>query len=196
MFAYCISDPINYMDPNGTEEEVLGWWAATMWWLCGVDGPSPIGDIVYGAGVVILTTVSLCQLSSNYTTNTPAVDPIPASRPLSAPKSADAIPHIDEKTVEKETTGTSFTQYRYWTVKKIGGLILPEHPLTYKEACLWVASLNDILCIDKAAAFGIVKFYPSRINDAPHRCKDGYLPHFHLNNGRLHKHDNHIWYYK
>ena len=51
MFAYC--NPAIFVDNGGTVgEEAAGWWASTMWWLCGIDGFLPIGDIVYGAGLV------------------------------------------------------------------------------------------------------------------------------------------------
>ena len=48
MFAYCNNNPAIFVDNGGTVgEEAAGWWASTMWWLCGIDGFLPIGDIVY-----------------------------------------------------------------------------------------------------------------------------------------------------
>ena len=58
-FAYCINNPLRFIDESGNEEGVLEWWAATMWWLCGADGPIPIGDIIYAGGAVILFVVDL-----------------------------------------------------------------------------------------------------------------------------------------
>ena len=37
------------IDPTGNSGECAAW-SGSMWWLCGVDGPLPVGDIVYGAG--------------------------------------------------------------------------------------------------------------------------------------------------
>ena len=55
MFAYCNNNPVNRIDPDGHDSSVAEWWMSTMWWLCGIDGPYPIGDIIY-LGV----TVALC----------------------------------------------------------------------------------------------------------------------------------------
>ena len=58
MFAYCNNNPVIFVDNGGTlGEEAAGWWASTMWWLCGIDGFLPIGDIVYGAGLVVCAFV-------------------------------------------------------------------------------------------------------------------------------------------
>ena len=58
MFAYCNNNPAIFVDNGGTVgEEAAGWWASTMWWLCGIDGFLPIGDIVYGAGLVVCAFV-------------------------------------------------------------------------------------------------------------------------------------------
>ncbi len=58
MFAYCNNNPVIFVDNGGTVgEEAAGWWASTMWWLCGIDGFLPIGDIVYGAGLVVCAFV-------------------------------------------------------------------------------------------------------------------------------------------
>ncbi len=58
MFAYCNNNPAIFVDNGGAVgEEAAGWWASTMWWLCGIDGFLPIGDIVYGAGLVVCAFV-------------------------------------------------------------------------------------------------------------------------------------------
>ena len=51
MFAYCDNSPVFLVDHDGDEAETVEWWAATMWWLCAVDGPIPVGDIIYGIGL-------------------------------------------------------------------------------------------------------------------------------------------------
>ena len=53
MFAYCLNNPVNFVDRDGKSAEPVTW-AATMWWLCGVDGPIPIGEAVYGLVFVVL----------------------------------------------------------------------------------------------------------------------------------------------
>ena len=53
MFAYCNNNPVNFIDPFGHDAEALEWWVSTMAWLCAVDGPYPIGDIIFGLGVVV-----------------------------------------------------------------------------------------------------------------------------------------------
>ena len=58
MFAYCNNNPVIFVDNGGTAgEEAAGWWASTMWWLCGMDGFLPIGDIVYGVGLIVCAFV-------------------------------------------------------------------------------------------------------------------------------------------
>ena len=54
MFAYCLNNPVNYIDRDGTNAEAVQWWTSTMWWLCGADTVLPVGDIIYGAGILIL----------------------------------------------------------------------------------------------------------------------------------------------
>ena len=52
MFAYCNNNPVNRIDPDGHDSYIWEW-LTTMWWLCLVDGPYPIGDIVFGLGVLV-----------------------------------------------------------------------------------------------------------------------------------------------
>ena len=63
MFAYCLNNPAKYVDINGTNPEDAVAWTSTMWWLCALDGPLPIGDIIYGAGIVILVVVAVAAVS-------------------------------------------------------------------------------------------------------------------------------------
>lgn len=49
MYTYCNNDLIMYIDPYG---RAAGELAASLWWLCGVDGLLPIGDIIYGVAIV------------------------------------------------------------------------------------------------------------------------------------------------
>lgn len=59
MFAYCLNNPVNYVDVDGNTAEALQWWMSTMWWLCGVDAMLPVGDAIFGTGILILGIYSL-----------------------------------------------------------------------------------------------------------------------------------------
>ena len=54
MFAYCNNNPVNRIDPDGHDSYVWEW-ITTMWWMCFADAQLPVGDIIYGAGIAILT---------------------------------------------------------------------------------------------------------------------------------------------
>ena len=88
MFAYCINNPVNFIDVCGYNAEALSWWAGAGWTLCFVDGPIPIGEVVYGAGVVVLGVVTWFaaedeSAESNIAASKsrPKYDPDPYARP-------------------------------------------------------------------------------------------------------------------
>ena len=59
-YAYCLNNPIRYMDEGGeSAAEALSWWTTTMWWLPAIDGIFPAGEIVFGAGILILGVAAL-----------------------------------------------------------------------------------------------------------------------------------------
>ena len=64
MFAYCNNNPVNRIDPDGHDSSVVEWWMSTMWWLCGIDGPVPVGDIVY-LGVAVSLCIYAVAVSSS-----------------------------------------------------------------------------------------------------------------------------------
>jgi len=59
MFSYCLNNPVNFVDRSGNNAEAVQWWTSTMWWLCGADTVLPVGDIIYGAGILILGVYAL-----------------------------------------------------------------------------------------------------------------------------------------
>lgn len=59
MFAYCLNNPVNYIDKNGINAEALQWWIAGMGWLPFVDLALPIGDILYAGGILFLGAIML-----------------------------------------------------------------------------------------------------------------------------------------
>ena len=50
MFAYCENNPVNLSDNSGHAGELTAGWAGSMWWLPFIDGPIPIGEIIYFVG--------------------------------------------------------------------------------------------------------------------------------------------------
>ena len=86
-FAYCVNNPTNYVDYTGEDATaILGGWTSTMWWLHLVDGPIPVGDIIYWAGVATLGTIALGSVIysnlSSASTNT-------SSKPTTNTKDSD-----------------------------------------------------------------------------------------------------------
>ena len=68
MFAYCLNNPVNYIDVQGNTAEALQWWTAGMAWLPFVDSVLPIGDFIYGVGIVAL---GICALNEADTVTIP-----------------------------------------------------------------------------------------------------------------------------
>jgi len=59
MFAYCLNNPVNFIDKDGEEAEVLQFWMTGMSWLPFVDTVLPIGDIIYVGGILVLGAIVL-----------------------------------------------------------------------------------------------------------------------------------------
>ena len=90
MFVYCLNNPINLKDLDGkTAESSLLGWTTSMWWLAAIDGPLPIGDIVFATGVLLFAVGIICSIDTYenagityYSTNkTNISDPDPYARP-------------------------------------------------------------------------------------------------------------------
>ena len=61
MFAYCLSNPVNFADRIGKDAEALQWWITRMGWLPFSDTALPISDIIYIGGILLLGAVSLAS---------------------------------------------------------------------------------------------------------------------------------------
>ena len=55
LFVYAYNNPIRYVDYTGQSvTAALATWVSTAWGLTLVDGPLPVGDIIYGVGCAVL----------------------------------------------------------------------------------------------------------------------------------------------
>ena len=89
LFLYCDNNPVNYLDPYGEDAEaLLAGWASAGWGLAAVDGPLPIGDIIYVAGCFVLGGVVIIEAMTNIdeiadttlpTYDLPMVDALPGN---------------------------------------------------------------------------------------------------------------------
>ena len=62
LYPYCHNNPVNYYDPKGDDAiALLAGWASSAWGLAAADGPLPIGDIIYGAGCLVLGSVVIIE---------------------------------------------------------------------------------------------------------------------------------------
>ena len=69
MYTYCLNNPVIYADYTGEDAaSALHTWTTTMWWLTTIDGPVPVGDIVYGAGILILGALSIVGIGATSST--------------------------------------------------------------------------------------------------------------------------------
>lgn len=83
MFAYCNNSPVSSADKTATSaSDVAQAWSEGMWWITFLDGPAPVMDSIYVAGVIILFAISLSQSEDD--TNDPDVT-YPGDDPTQAP---------------------------------------------------------------------------------------------------------------
>ena len=86
MFVYCKNNPVNRIDPDGHDSYVWEW-ISTMWWMCFADLQLPIGDIIYAAGIAVLTIAYVDTL-----TQTP--EPVIVLEENNEDSSSPQPPHI------------------------------------------------------------------------------------------------------
>ena len=54
LFAYCENNPVNYYDPHGDDAVTLFWGWLSGGWAPALAEPTPGGEIIYGAGIIVL----------------------------------------------------------------------------------------------------------------------------------------------
>ena len=53
-YIYCNNNPLKYVDHTGLVRELTAAWFSSTWWLCGIDGLLPVGNLIYfGTGILI-----------------------------------------------------------------------------------------------------------------------------------------------
>lgn len=193
LFAYCSNDPINHSDPSGT-----------------------VVDLVFEAGVVaiVIIVVGLIVIAT-------AAISLPASPSVAIPGSNDVLDglrrslgnvrdgiiegiakakrglknlakSIADDYVDARDIDSNNRKAQYWSAIIVHNMVTPVDPLTYSEARDWIDRGGNLLCINRAAAFAIIRFYSPAEYEGAHRggiC--GYLNHYHLSSA----HQNHIWFY-
>ena len=181
MFAYCGNNPVMFVDPSGETYNDAYY----------SDRSDNLLRRFFGvaAFAIASTAVVLYTAQVAYT----RVDTLPGSIGISSVPKSKCREVAVADTSEKEKVGTDqTTKYRYRTASVIDGWVERGIPLTYSEAFAWAAQEHDLLCIDRAAAISIVKYFPSaRYEPAHNKGKKGYLNHYHLSSA----HKNHIWFY-
>ena len=91
LYTYCWNNPVNMLDITGESAEMaLTTWTAGMSWLVVVDGPLPIGDLIYSVGVTVLAVKVLttgCNMVNGIAIDVDIEDNISFSKPKVKSKS-------------------------------------------------------------------------------------------------------------
>ena len=68
LYTYCGNDGVNNIDFDG--HNPLALWSSTAWWLCAIDGPLPVGDVIYASGIAVtgVITVAATYETAKYVT--------------------------------------------------------------------------------------------------------------------------------
>lgn len=115
LFAYCVNNPTNCVDYTGTATEVLHWgannynevfqgWVLGMSWLPAIDTVLPIGDIIYGAGIVIIGACAIVVMVDAYI-NSPVNTTTTEEQKLPMVQSSEHTKNARQSTKNKHQRG-------------------------------------------------------------------------------------------
>ena len=176
VYAYCLNNPINMSDESG-------YFAIPL---------IPIAGEGVKIGIGFIFAILINESAKNATTTIPKSTQDKIARGLTGilvgtsakaePKAitmdkVDAIPKVPPKPTQ------------YWSATSNANKILP---LSYPKAIATVKIGGNIICIDKARAFAVAKWFPGSYLEGPHGG-EGYYSHYHISS----KHGPpHIWFYE
>ena len=195
MFAYCGNDPVNSSDSTGAMRTYDAGGFAYSGGSASSHGSQGFTTLIAQA----LEALGLHSIAEGILLSTAAT--ISAVTAVNELREDVIAMHQRERTeatvfarVEALSIGNDKPEKpQYWaaTIAKPSNVVVPVVALSYKEARVWVATDGDLLCINRAAAFAIIKFYPSAVYEPAHHPGDpNYLNHYHLSGA----HTNHIWF--
>ena len=195
MFAYCGNNPVNSSDSTGAMRTYDAGGFAYSGGSASSHGSQGFTTLIAQA----LEALGLHSIAEGILLSTAAT--ISAVTAVNELREDVIAMHQRERTeaavlarVEALSIGTDKPEKpQYWaaTIAKPSNVVVPVVALSYKEARVWVAANGDLLCINRTAAFAIIKFYPSAVYEpAHHRGDPNYLNHYHLSGA----HTNHIWF--
>lgn len=191
MFAYCLDNPMNGVDPTGYFGE--DFWNAfieafqqgeetlvTAGVISQLDSPA-LGPADIIAGTIVTFTLLSCI---GYATSSVLSTAFPVS----------SLPKTKEQ--EKEAVGPR-RLYNYWKADLYRGSVIVSTPLSLREACLWVSAGGSVMCQNETAAKTIVYINGYRNYVGPEIHGDcGYYPHFHPTRNHTGYNLIHIWFYE
>ena len=156
MYVYCNNNPVNYVDYTGENSIALKWVLA----LPTLDGPLPIGDILFWGAVAVFAVIAVCEIveaasaeaPSNTETKTGAP---PQSIATDKEESVTSTPTINEAEDTKENS------------KHKGKKVAPRIKSNSKKAARQKA------------------FYKGGKLQPIHHPHGKYGPHFHPNNPKF-----------
>lgn len=177
MFAYCLNNPVNFIDTSGERAQALAKiWVQSMGWLVLADGPIPLGDIIYCVTAVGLMAVA--RIGGKYV----------------RVSNQAAKAHAEIKSKVKKSSKT-----RYWTATIKKGYVDIGRGLTYSQAVKEVAKGNNVFAVTKyeakvvaIAAGGKSKDAKNVINEIDKGKKNvpGHYYHYHTYN----RQGGHVFY--
>ena len=176
MFAYCLNNPVNYIDSTGHMAMHNKWDQLD---CCGGSFGGSGGAVAPMADFTVLLNGLVAALTALFTTRA-----VVATR-VETKEEAKTDVYIDAKTVQKK-------QSQYWEAVRVGNNVVIGDSLTFVEASTRVACGLDVMCASRNAAkwIVVVNCYWNAVGPEIHG-EDGYYWHYHPHrNSHIH-----IWYF-